>query len=142
MHVRAYINKINKAFNMLVEDCNKFKESYKDYAHLWEKDMQATFDEFLESATTETTETGLKLYNLEKFDMEIARYREIQSQIADLRTPTDICWLRVNSQPIKQALNTQATKWNYMFTQHLHNDIVKKLTTLNDFCTRIDEKPV
>jgi hypothetical protein len=64
MHVRAYINRINKAFNALVEDCNKFKASYKDYSHLWEKDMQTTFDEFLVGATTETTDAVLLVVNL------------------------------------------------------------------------------
>ena len=139
MHVRAYTNKINKAFSVVVRECEEFQQTYNEFSHLWLEDMQATFDAFLVGATTETTASGLKLYNIELFDAEIARYRDIQSRIADLRTPTDIGWLRINSQPIKQALNTQATKWNYMFSQHLHNDIVQKLTDLHNVCGKIND---
>lgn len=93
---------------------------------MWTTDLDSMFQQFLATAVV-TSEGGGKLPDLAKFNEQISKYRRVQEEVGQLRTPTDIGWLRVNSQPIKQAMSTWATKWVFMFTQYLHNHVLEKL---------------
>jgi len=56
--------------------------------------------------------------------------RQVQAEINDLVTPSDIGWIRVNSQPMKQALGVWATKGIYLHTQHLADHVKSTLSGL------------
>ena len=47
--------------------------------------------------------------------------------ITSLLQVHDMDFLRINAQPIKQALGTWVTKWMYLYTQHLQEHIASKL---------------
>lgn len=96
------------------------------------------FAEFLESATLAVSESGNAILDLSKFEAAISKYRQVQAEINDLVTPSDIGWIRVNSQPMKQALGVWATKWIYMHTQHLVDHVTSTLSGLHTMITRID----
>jgi len=66
----------------------------------------------------------VELINLEMFDEQITKYRSVQGQLDELKSPMDLGWLRVNSQPIKQAMTTWVTKWVYMFTEYLYEHVL------------------
>ena len=114
-----------------------FRANYEVFQYLWKTDMNTAFTSFLEAAYS-TTESGTKVPNLSKFTAEIAKYKKVQAQLNELKTPTDVGWLRVNSEPIKQALATYITKWTYMFTEHMHDYVVSKLTELHEFIARVE----
>lgn len=79
------------------------------------------------------------ILQLELFNERIRHFRDVQHEIAEMKTPTDLNYLRVNSQPIKQALSTWVTKWVYTFTQHLHDHVLHKLQALHEFMLRVNE---
>lgn len=109
-----------------------FKKKYDGYAYLWESDMNVHFQKFLETAKF-TSANGSEMLNLESFNAEITKYEQVSSEIENLSTPTDIGWLRVNSQPIKTAMITWVSKWIYQYTTYLHSHVVNKLSGLHVF---------
>ena len=54
-----------------------------------------------------------------------------------MHSSTDIDFLRINSQPIQQAMSTWITKWVYMFTSYLQNHLTDKLYAIKQFMDRI-----
>ena len=145
-YVKELVNDV--AISMLLSrlnDClgenekllSDFRAQYENFAYLWRADMNAVFAKFLEAAY-DKTESGTRVPNLGKFNAEIAKYKAVQTVLNELKTPTDVGWLRVNSEPIKQALATCITKWTYMFTEHMHEYVVSKLAELHDFIADVE----
>lgn len=50
-----------------------------------------------------------------------------------MRTPTDIGWLRVNSQPLKNALENIITSWINRYTNFLFNNTVNEIGNISKF---------
>ena len=139
--------------------CNEFRKRYSKYRYLWTTDLAELFREFLETAwvaegadsddelaeqlktaeekaadRAQAEEDGTRrVLDLGKFDREIRKCREVQLEVADLRASADIDFIRVNSQPIKQALATWVTKWVYIYTQYLHAHVTSSLRDLDGF---------
>ncbi|EQC33295.1 hypothetical protein SDRG_09276 [Saprolegnia diclina VS20] len=111
---------------------NAFKKKYDNYAYLWESSMDDVFAAFLEGAQYVSAH-GATMLNLEKFNEEITKYSRVANEIANLATPTDVGWLRVNSQPIKTAMVTWVSKWVYQYTTYLYKHVVTKLSSLHKF---------
>ena len=116
-----------------------FRQQYESYSYLWTTDLQKYFADFVADATLSTSDSGRPNLDLAKFEAAISKYRTVQVEINDLNTPSDITWLRANSQPIKQALGVWATKWMYLHTQHLVGHVESSLENLNSFMARVDE---
>ena len=72
-------------------------------------------------------------YDLEKFNEKIRFYLAIQSEVSDLKATYDVDFLKVNAQPIKQAISMWATKWLFMFSQFLQGEVGTKLKDLAEF---------
>ena len=62
----------------------------------------------------------------------------MQAEIADLKAQHDMDWLRVNAQPIKQALGTWTTKWMYTYTHYLQSHIMDNRTGVYEFMRSVD----
>jgi dynein heavy chain len=137
MMVRALLARINDSLSSTEDECISFRGQYERYSYLWCTDLHTMLQEFLEDAYV-TTEGGTSVPDLAKFDAAIAKYREEQVAVAELKTPTDIGWLRINSQPIQAALATWVTKWVYAFTQHLQDYVTGSLSKLHDFIEKVD----
>lgn len=118
--------------------CMQHEEQYKAYSFLWTTDLQARFQQVVDDATTGHTASGKAVLDLAIFDEAIARYRDTQREVNNLKTPSDIGWLHINSQPIKQALGTWVTKWVFMYTQHLQSSVKTRLAELRDFLEATD----
>ncbi|TYZ65632.1 hypothetical protein PybrP1_006817 [[Pythium] brassicae (nom. inval.)] len=128
MHLASISEYLQENEDMLV----RFKTKYDSFAYLWEADMAADFHAFLATATF-TSATGTDLLDLARFDAEISKYEQVAGEIESLTTPTDVGWLRVNSQPIKTAMLTWVSKWIYQYTTYLHTHVVNKLGSLHGF---------
>ena len=74
-----------------------------------------------------------RIPDLARFDAEISRYRELADEIAGLKTPTDIGWLRVNSAPAKTALLAAVHAWKAKFTGHLAGFVADSALDLQHF---------
>lgn len=75
---------------------------------------------------------------LEKFDERINYFQALRVEISDLVPSKNIGFLRVNTQPIKQALSTWVTKWIYLYTQYLHDWVISRLQQLQDFVSDVE----
>lgn len=75
----------------------------------------------------------LRMLNLAKFDEKIHLYLGIQSEVASLRHTQDVGFVRVNAQPMKQAISTWITKWIYIFAQSLQDYVSSSLERMYSF---------
>lgn len=75
----------------------------------------------------------LRMLNLAKFDEKIHLYLGIQSEVASLRHTHDVGFVRVNAQPMKQAICTWVTKWIYLFAQSLQDYVSSSLERMYSF---------
>jgi dynein heavy chain len=136
MYVQMLLATVNEHLSDTEEKCVAFRSTYDQFSHLWTTDLKDMFAEFLASSTV-TTEHGETQPDLEKFSAEITRLKKLQTKISDLKTPTDIGWLRVSSEPVKQALATCVTKWIFAFTDYLQRHVLTRLNNLNDMVNRV-----
>ena len=134
--VHTLIGAITEELDASDVACTAFMQTYKEFAYLWTTDLKAMFADFLDEAAPLAVAgdfvTG-RQPRLDAFDAQIEQYTKVQSRVAELETPSDIGWLRINSQPIKQALNTCTTKWKFVFTAWLHNHVFDSLKELDTF---------
>jgi len=84
-------------------------------------------------------ELSIQWPNLAKFEERINYLQGIRARIADLSPTRSVGFLRINTQPIKQALSMWVTKWIYVFTQYLHGHVISTLEELNSFMQDVEE---
>ena len=71
--------------------------------------------------------------DLGMFDEKIKQYLNVQSEIEGLRHVHDMDFLRINGQPIKQAMGTWVTKWMYLYTGYIQQYIAEQLLEISTF---------
>ena len=98
------------------------------YEYLWREDLHQTLADFI----AEHGEDG-EDPPLEMFDAEIAKYKKVQEEIAQLRATCVVGWIKIDAKPIKQALATWVTKWVFLFTQYLNNKLTDSMKELYAF---------
>lgn len=161
--IQSLLADVTGNLGVMNERCEEYRQRFADYEYLWTSDLSAIFAEFLETAflceegaedddeeradeeaaKEEAAEDDGKAkedpkLDLAKFDERIKHFLAVQGEIGDIKASCDLCFLRVNSQPIKQALSTWVTKWVYMYTQYLYDHVTLKLTTLNAFMVTVN----
>ncbi|OQS01624.1 dynein heavy chain [Achlya hypogyna] len=127
--------------------CLQYKKDLLKYEYLWSTDLNTMFAAFVASAWLPTDGAAVGDPNavdmsgpgldLAKFDEKIRFYLALQNEISEAKPSRDICFVRVNALPIKQALSTWVTKWVYMFTQFLHDRVINQLTWMDGFVSRV-----
>jgi dynein heavy chain len=126
----------------------EFKNDYERFGYLFNNDIPTSFATFLKKATISELEEGdasgdnnnnstTTIYNLQIFDEEITKYNAVLAEIGKLRSLVDIGWVRVNTQPIKQALSMWVSQWQHTYTNHLVNHVKDSLQNLMDFIGNI-----
>jgi len=149
--VRQFIAEIYNCIDGTKVLADEVAASFKQYEYLWTTDLNKMFQEFLLTAFLPSDEgdssdeegekqaSGSKTEwpNLEKFDEKIKFFQELREEISELPPSYNIGYLRINSQPIKQALSTWVTKWIYTFTQYLHENVTKNLQSMDDFVCQV-----
>ena len=71
--------------------------------------------------------------NLEMFGVEIQKHLDVQAEISEIKVIHEIDFLKINAQPVKQAILSWVTKWLYTFTQYLQSYLSVQLKGLYDF---------
>ena len=165
--VQMLLASINSLLGDMEKKGNDYRKNYEKYSYLWSTDLNEMFQAFLEDAVVaespvggaeageagedgeekadgkgdDADEEGAEVattLDLVKFDKKIREYLEVQSEIADLKPVHDMDFLRINAQPIKQALGTWVTKWMYLYTQHLQTHISGKLQDVAAFIKQVN----
>jgi dynein heavy chain, axonemal len=71
--------------------------------------------------------------SLSKFSEKIKYFLEVQVEVSEIKASHDVDFLKVNAQPIKQAISTWVTKWLYMHTQYLQDYVFHSLDDIFRF---------
>ncbi|KAL7445854.1 hypothetical protein ACHAXM_010428 [Skeletonema potamos] len=114
------------------EKCLVLQKDLDKYSYLWTTDLTSYFKDFCEDATI-VTEHGSKLMDLTKFEDAIQKCIDAQTEVAKVKSPVDVGWLRINVTPAKRQISIFATKWINMYTSHMCESIISTLTDLHDF---------
>lgn len=80
----------------------------------------------------------LQIPQLLCFDEKITFFETLRSEIAELKTPVDICWLRINAQPAKVQLSQLATSWASYYTEFLLNCCLSRADSVTSFISKMD----
>lgn len=145
---------------------DEFIERYQDFKFLWEETLEESFAAFLEGGEdprkmkhTRINEDGeqeedesfewmankildgvhTQRPSLEEFDKRITHYHKVKDQISTMSTSTTIGWLRVNSQPLQQKLNTIVDEWIKRYTGFLMDNTVTEINNIKNFITEVSE---
>ena len=138
MYVQMLLSTVHDQLLETQDKSLSYRSTFDQFSKFWTEDLQAVFAAFVADAVV-TTPTGETLPDLAKFSAEISELKRIQGRVNDLRTPTDIGWIRISAEPIKQALSTCITKRIFLFTDFLTKHVVTKLETLNDTVATVTE---
>jgi dynein heavy chain, axonemal len=76
--------------------------------------------------------------NLEMFADKLLHYLTVQKDISDLKAVYDVDFIKINAQPVKQAMATWATKWLYSFSSYLQVHLGSKLNELYTFMKAVN----
>jgi hypothetical protein len=101
------------------------------YVDLPKSEEQLTFEANLPN--TDDVPKQPRVPDLAKFDAVVTKYTEVAEAVNVMKTPTDIGWLRVNSQPIKYSLQTLAQQWAQRFMAHLQDYVSDTVSELAAF---------
>ena len=148
---------------LLETEANQFKDKFKTYDYLWKNDPVKSFDDFLqendanekqpenqdpaaieEEGVTDKDNPLLKgakakVPNLDYFDEKITSLKAIQEEIKKIETPKEIIWLKVNLQPLKQALDGKVTKWIKVYTDFLVHQVKTTIKNLKEFIKKTND---
>ena len=141
----AIVNKLqelNAALSSTEQECMAFADSYMKFEYLWKKNMDEVFQEFMDSAEVPEPKEGDEAPaedagppdpSLAQFDAEIAKYKAIADEVAELPNSVQIQWLKIDAKPIKQAIGNAVQKWRYRFTEYLNSKLESKIIGLLKF---------
>ncbi|KAL8434816.1 hypothetical protein ACSSS7_002953 [Eimeria intestinalis] len=157
-----YIAEVKDSYSFMLLEETEFKVlqylgETRKYEFLWKKDPAQDLEAFIaESPPEQLGVTGsegeplevvLELINIELgrtipqlscFDEKITFFETLRSEIAELKTPVDICWLRINAQPAKVQLSQLATFWASYYTNSLLNCCLSRADAITSFISRMD----
>ena len=165
--VSMLLAKINHHMHMVEVKSNRYMRQFAKYEYLWRSDLQEIFRAFLETALKEEEITILEVSNqdneenedgeviqapqeeapvketrqvldLSLFDEKIKQYLNVQDEIEGLKHVNDMDFIRINGQPIKQAMGTWVTKWMYLYTGYIQKYIAEQLQEMNEFHEKVN----
>ena len=167
MSVFYAISLISKNMKQMEDETDKFLQKYDDLSFLWKEDIETSFQEFLDSAgempkhmkpveggedgemeedesykwMVEKILKGITVHKptLEAFDEKITYLTSISTKIHEMETPTTRGWLKINSQPLKDALNGIITSWINKYTKFLLENTVTEIKNLISFTKEVAE---
>ena len=77
--------------------------------------------------------------NLDMFGIKIDELLEVQAEVSEIKVLHEIDFIKVNAQPVKQAISTWVTKWLYIHTQYLQNYVGDQLVGLFNFIRDVNK---
>jgi dynein heavy chain len=151
LEVQMLLATLNEVLAKSEHACAEFRAKYEAFAYLYTTPMDEAFAAFVADAYVDlpkseeqlTFEANLpntddvpkqpRVPDLAKFDAVVTKYTEVAEAVNVMKTPTDIGWLRVNSQPIKYSLQTLAQQWAQRFMAHLQDYVSGTVSELAAF---------
>lgn len=120
-----------------VEPCPKKKKPQGELNEE-EDDEEETVDEsYVWMSKKILQEVHTKRPTLESFDEKITFLTTIKNKIKDLQTPTDIGWIKVSSQPLKEDLKRTIDLWIHKYTNFLLDNTLKEIQNIENFINEV-----
>ncbi|XP_026191394.1 dynein beta chain, ciliary [Cyclospora cayetanensis] len=135
----------------------EYLKGTRKYEFLWKKDLANDLEAFIAESPSEHlavtgsdgepldavleligVDLGRKIPQLSCFDEKITYFEALRSEIAELKTPVDICWLRINAQPAKVQLSQLAKSWASSYTEFMLNCCLARADSVTAFINRMD----
>jgi dynein heavy chain len=136
--------------------CMEYRDTFMQHSYLWMESIDKAFMKFLEKDAKDLVvgfqeegysfraimdrikvEIGPPIPALDVFDTQIAKYEEMKHELANMKTPVDIHWLRINAQPVKIALVGYARQWEEKYSEFVKTFTEKRITALIDFIEKL-----
>jgi dynein heavy chain len=136
MHSDCDVSALMAVVSVSISDTERrladLKAQFEDHQELWTTDLDEYFAEFVADAVI-TDENGHKFIDLARYNEEIEKYETIRKKVHRIESPVDVTWLRVDTNPIKQALVSVLGTWIHQFTTKLKNHLVESLVGIDEF---------
>jgi dynein heavy chain len=158
MDVQLGLSSIARQLEYIELHTNKFKQNFMDYSYLWTEDLEDNFANFLKLAVVPAAEEGeenviteeiaqhpvfegvpIKIPELTHFHDKITDLKSVQSKVVNFTTPTDIAWLRIHVDPLKNALNKLLNMWIKKYTDFLMTNVTRRMSNLHKFIVLVSE---
>jgi len=140
----------------------KYSTKFDEFQFLWAEDLDATFQNFLETSTEKVEETveeedeeaeerqkilnrtifkgvATSLPPLPFFDAEIARLTAVEGRIGEISDHIDINWIRIKSDRLRVSLLEQIRRWIDKYSSYLYKDLMQKLANMQEFTKAVEE---
>ena len=134
--IRAISASINENVFKIIEKTELKKNEYKPFEILWTSKPKTAFEEFLVKELPASLQAqiddperedpdknnpimvGIKtrIPPFDVFDRKIEELKKLKKEVLHLPTTEDIEWIRVNSNPLKNTLETKAEQWIKTYT--------------------------
>eukprot|EP00966_Prymnesium_polylepis_P037842 878023-Prymnesium_polylepis.1 len=113
----------------------RYLNTWDRYKHIWDVDKDAFMRRYAKANRALTA-----------FETDITRYKELQQDIQAEEGITNIGFIRIDCQPLKQALTQHCNTWQNKFTQLLNTNAATELSSMYDHMAQTSEvftkKPV
>ncbi|CAD7941439.1 unnamed protein product [Amoebophrya sp. A120] len=138
--------------------CIDYRQTFMQHSFLWKESLEETFADFLldgaKDLVNPEVEDGMDFHTLmdtagidmgpkippfERFDEQITRFKRLKEEIAGTKTPVDIHWLRINSQPVKINLVQYVAKWEEKYSMYLHSYVEQRIVQLMGFINNVQK---
>ncbi|CDI84781.1 Flagellar outer dynein arm heavy chain beta, related [Eimeria praecox] len=156
-HLRAGRARLTELLEMTEDRVNSYLAETRRYEFLWKRDPAKDLESFIAESPPEVfpstedegdtlenvlelvgVDLGRRVPELSCFDEKICFFESLRSEIAELKTPVDVCWLRINAQPAKVQLSQLAASWAAHYTDFLLNCCLARADALTQFVNRMD----
>ena len=120
--------------------------------YLWTESIDKSFEKFLQEGARDLVEgfeeeglsfrdimarikvdIGRQIPTLDQFDKQIVEFKNLKTELSNMKTPVDIHWLRVGAQPVKLALVSFARQWEEKYVDFLKTFTEDRIRTLVKF---------
>ena len=102
----------------------KYLNTWDRYKHIWDVDKDAFMRRYAKANR-----------QLDAFETDITRYKELQHDISSEEGVSNIGFIRIDCQPLKQSLTQHCHTWQNKFTQLLNTNAA---TALSDMFEHMD----
>jgi dynein heavy chain len=111
---------------VVADQGHQLASQFDRYTFLWEEDMLQVLDNFvaLNSITDSCEDPDRQAQSFKAIEVEIAKYYAIQSEIQRLPSVVNYGWIAIDCSQVKQAALMAASKWSFVFLEHLRSHIV------------------
>jgi dynein heavy chain len=136
--------------------CMEYRDTFMQHSYLWMDNIDKSFARFLEQSAHDLVEgfeeDGMKFRSimdrikvdigpaipvLDEFDRQITKFNHMKQDLANMKTPVDIHWLRINAQPVKIALVGFARQWEEKYSEFIKNFTESRISTLVEFIEKL-----